>query len=138
FQLANLAEERQRVRILRRRERVARRGVLEDSVADAVRRLWRAGRGSADIERLIARLEIRPVLTAHPTEARRRTLLVALRRCARLLARLDDPRLTPDEDADIRRRLREEITLLWRTSELRSVTPSPLDEVRTALVFFDE
>jgi phosphoenolpyruvate carboxylase len=138
FQLANLAEERQRVRTLRRRERKAPRGVLEDSVADALRRLWRAGRGSAEIERLIRRLDIRPVLTAHPTEARRRTLLVALRRCARLLERLDDPRLTPDEDRDVRRRLREEITLLWRTSELRGVTPSPLDEVRTALVFFDE
>jgi len=79
-----------------------------------------------------------PVLTAHPTEARRRTLLVALRRCARLIARLDDPRLTPDEDGDIRRRLREEISLLWQTAEVRSVTPSPLDEVRTAMVFFDE
>ena len=49
-------------------------------------------------------------MTAHPTEARRRTLLVALRRCYRLLERLDDPRITPDEDREIRRRLREEIT----------------------------
>ena len=66
---------------------------------------------------------IAPVLTAHPTEARRRTTLVALRRCAGLLERLDDPRLTPSEDREIRRRLREEITLLWRTSDLRIVAP---------------
>ena len=79
-----------------------------------------------------------PVLTAHPTEARRRTLLLALRRVARLVEQLDDPRLTPSEDRDLRRRLREEVTLLWRTAELRSISPSPLDEVRSAMVFFDE
>ena len=84
------------------------------------------------------RLRITPVLTAHPTEARRRTLLLALRRVERQLARLEDPRLTPAEDRDARRRLREEITLLWRTADLRAVAPSPLDEVRTALAFFDE
>ena len=85
----------------------------------------------------VGRLAVDPVLTAHPTEARRRTMLVALRRCAILLARLDDPRLTPSEDREVRRRLREEITLLWRTSDLRIVSPTPLDEVRTAMAFFD-
>ncbi|MEO8229639.1 MAG: phosphoenolpyruvate carboxylase [Chloroflexota bacterium] len=138
FQLVNLAEERHRVRTLRKRERAARGGILDDSVADAVRRIWRTGRGLDDIVALIRRLSIAPVLTAHPTEARRRTLLVALRRCNRLVERLDDPRLTPEEDRDIRRRLREEISLLWRTADLRSVTPTPLDEVRTAMTYFDE
>ena len=85
----------------------------------------------------MGRLSVAPVLTAHPTEARRRTTLLALRRCADLLERLDDPRLTPSEDREVRRRLREEITLLWRTSDLRIVTPTPLDEVRTAMAFFD-
>ena len=138
FQLVNLAEERHRVRTLRRRQRAARGGILDDSVAEAVRRIWRTGRGLDDIVDLIGRLSIAPVLTAHPTEARRRTLLVALRRCNRLVERLDDPRLTPEEDRDIRRRLREEISLLWRTADLRSVTPTPLDEVRTAMTYFDE
>jgi phosphoenolpyruvate carboxylase len=138
FQLVNLAEERHRVRTLRKRERAARGGILDDSVAEAVRRLWRTGRGVDELVALIGRLRISPVLTAHPTEARRRTLLVALRRCHRLVERLDDPRLTPDEDRDIRRRLREEISLLWRTADLRSVAPTPLDEVRTAMTFFDE
>ena len=87
---------------------------------------------------LIGELSIGLVLTAHPTEARRRTMLVALRRVFGLLDRLDDQRITPDEDAEIRRRLREEISLLWRTSALRMERPSPLDEVRNALLFFDE
>ncbi len=138
FQLVNLAEERQRVRTLRRRERSAPQGVLDESIAEALRSLSRSGRTSTEIAALLARTSIQPVFTAHPTEARRRTLLVALRRCYRLLERFDDPRITPDEDRELRRRLREEITLLWRTSDLRSVAPSPLDEVRTALTFFDE
>jgi phosphoenolpyruvate carboxylase len=137
FQLVNLAEARGRLRALRRRERAAPHGLLDDSVAEAVHRLRRSGRTEADLDALIERMRITLVLTAHPTEARRRTALVALRRCAVLLERLDDPRLTPSEDREIRRRLREEITLLWRTSDLRSVAPEPLDEVRTAMAVFD-
>jgi phosphoenolpyruvate carboxylase len=136
FQLVNLAEERHRVRILRRRGRAARAGVLDDSAAEAIESLRRRTSDPA-VADLVGRLAISPVLTAHPTEARRRTLLLALRRCALVLERLDDLRLTPEEDHDARRRLREEITLLWRTTELRGVTPTPLDEVRTALAFFD-
>ena len=137
FALVNLAEAHGRVRALRRRERAARSGVLDDSIADAIGQLRRLGRTQAELEASVARLAVSPVLTAHPTEARRRTVLVALRRCGTLLERLDDARLTPSQDRDVRRRLREEITLLWRTSDLRLVTPTPLDEVRTAMAFFD-
>ena len=137
FQLVNLAEARARIRALRRRERAARDGLLDDSVAEAVTRLRRAGRKDPDLDAIFERLRITPVLTAHPTEARRRTALVALRRCAILLEGLDDPRLTPSDDREIRRRLREEITLLWRTSDLRAVAPAPLDEVRTEMAVFD-
>jgi len=137
FALVNLAEAHGRVRALRRRERAARDGVLDDSIADAVAQLRRLGRTDADLQAAVGRLEISPVLTAHPTEARRRTVLVALRRCGTLLERLDDPRLTPSQDRDVRRRLREEITILWRTSDLRLVAPTPLDEVRTGMAFFD-
>lgn len=138
FGLVNLAEERHRVRTLRERERAARGGPIDGSIASAVDLLANRGHTREEVELLVGALSIAPVLTAHPTEARRRTLLVALRRCAGLIERLDDPRLTPGEDADLRRRLREEITVLWRTSAVRSVTPTPLDEVRAAMVFFDE
>ena len=122
---------------LRRRERAAGDRLLDDSIAEAIARLRRAGRSDADLDAALASLRITPVLTAHPTEARRRTTLVALRRCAVLVERLDDPRLTPSEDREIRRRLREEITILWRTSDLRTIAPEPLDEVRTAMAVFD-
>ncbi|MFL5644564.1 MAG: phosphoenolpyruvate carboxylase [Chloroflexota bacterium] len=137
FGLVNLAEARGRVRTLRRRERASRDGVLADSLADAVGELRRLGRTDADLDALVGRLVVAPVFTAHPTEARRRTTLVALGRCAILVARLDDPRMTPSDDREVRRRLREEITVLWRTSDLRVVAPTPLDEVRTAMAFFD-
>ena len=137
FQLVNLAEARGRVRALRRRERAMRDGFLDDSIAEALDRLRRTGYDDPELDGLLARLRINPVLTAHPTEARRRTALVALRRCAVLVDRLDDPRLTPSEDREVRRRLREEITILWRTADLRSIAPEPLDEVRTAMAVFD-
>ena len=137
FQLANLAEEKGRVRVLRRRERGAGRAPVPGSLSDAVARLAHGGGDAAAVERQVAALEISPVLTAHPTEARRRTVLLALRRIYRLLDGLDDARLTPAGDAEIRRRLREEITVLWRTADLRQERPTPLDEVRSAMVFFD-
>ncbi len=157
FRLVNLAEERDRVRTARRRERSGRDDAAWETIAGAVaairggpetRRRGRSASASKaspsaaaraeEVRRLIGGLRITPVLTAHPTEARRRTLLLALRRVDRLLANLDDRDLPASEDRDVRRRLREEITLLWRTADLRAVTPSPLDEVRTALAFFDE
>ncbi len=138
FQLANLAEEKERVRRLRRSARRSTRAIVEGSVADAVDGLRRAGVSRARRQAIVDRLSVGLVLTAHPTEARRRTMLMALRRCYRLLDQLDDPRLTPDEDAEVRRRLRQEITLLWHTSPLRVQAVTPLDEVRSVMAFFDE
>jgi len=137
FHLTNLAEEKHRVRRVRKRARTATAGGPDGSIEAAVRRLLRED-SEARVRALLDELSIGLVLTAHPTEARRRTVLVALRRVAVLIDQLDDRRITPSEDADIRRRLREEISLLWRTSALRRERPSPLDEVRTALLFFDE
>ncbi|MDQ3127198.1 MAG: phosphoenolpyruvate carboxylase, partial [Chloroflexota bacterium] len=149
FRLVNLAEERELVREARRAERATQRSAggrrgtgdehrPDDSLATAVAWLRRSGIDDAGIANAIGRLRIQPVLTAHPTEARRRTVLIALRRIDRLLARLAERDIVAGEDRDVRRRLREEITLLWRTADLRAAAVSPLDEVRTALAFFDE
>ncbi|MBA2254305.1 MAG: phosphoenolpyruvate carboxylase, partial [Chloroflexi bacterium] len=138
FQLTNLAEEKERVRRLRKRARTQPGGVVSGSIAAAVGQLRANDWSAARAAELMERLSVALVLTAHPTEARRRTLLVALRRCYRLLDQLDDPRLAPSDDVEIRRRLREEITGLWHTAGLRRDAPTPLDEVRTAMAFFDE
>ncbi|MEO8511814.1 MAG: phosphoenolpyruvate carboxylase, partial [Chloroflexota bacterium] len=134
FLLTNLVEEKHRLRVLAQRARAANKRPLDESL-DAAVAAWR---GKGDIGPLVDRMRVSPVLTAHPTEARRRTVLVAQRRIARLLERLDDLRLTPSADDDLRRRLLEEITILWRTSPIREQRPTPLDEVRAAMVFFDE
>jgi phosphoenolpyruvate carboxylase len=140
FRLVNLAEERELVRTARRRERerAAPRATPDTSIAAAAEWLRRTGATEAEVAVAIERLRITPVLTAHPTEARRRTVLIALRRVDRLLGRLADRDIDVTEDRDARRRLREEITILWRTADLRATAVSPLDEVRTALAFFDE
>ncbi|MBI2775887.1 MAG: phosphoenolpyruvate carboxylase [Chloroflexi bacterium] len=140
FRLANLAEERQRVRVLQQRGRAGSGMARDDTLAGVVRTL--RGRGLfpdpvAGTAAAIRGLRIHPVLTAHPTEARRRTALMALARVARLLEQHDDPRLTPVAAAALDDRLREELSILWRTAEVRSGSPSPLDEVRTAMTFFD-
>src|SRR5205814_9161508 len=77
FQLANLAGERHRVRTLGRRARAGRHGAVDGSIAWAVRALPRSVTTSGQLGELVQRLAVVPVLTAHPTAARRRTLLVA-------------------------------------------------------------
>ncbi|HET7530532.1 MAG TPA: phosphoenolpyruvate carboxylase [Mycobacteriales bacterium] len=132
FHLVNLAEERHRVRVLRSRDR-SDLTPAEDSLAGAFARL-----GADEVDRRMAAVEIHPVLTAHPTEARRRAVVTALRRIAAQLDREDDERLGAGERADSRRRLLEEIEVLWRTALLRSRRLEPLDEVRTTMAVFDE
>jgi phosphoenolpyruvate carboxylase len=135
FHLANLAEEHQRIRTLRERDSGGE--PVRESLADAVARL-RAGPGPECLDELVAGLRVHPVLTAHPTEARRRAVTEALRRIGALLTRLDDETFGASERAETRRRLKEEIDLLWRTSALRTATMRPLDEVRSAMTAFDE
>lgn len=130
FQLINIAEARDRVRRATRRARTTGGASEGAPLREALRR--------PHAREALARVRVNPVFTAHPTEARRRTVLVALRRIARLLERADDPRLSPAGDRDLRRQLREEVAVLWQTAELRRGAPTPIDEVRTAMVVFDE
>jgi phosphoenolpyruvate carboxylase len=129
FQLANLAEQQHRVR--RRRDVEREDGVPRESLAEAFRRLREAG---VDREALAAAAEhvsLELVLTAHPTEATRRTILQAQARLGGLLAELDT-------GADIVERAAEEITVLWQTDEVRPQRPRVVDEVRHGLWFFEQ
>jgi phosphoenolpyruvate carboxylase len=137
FQLVNLAEEMETVRRLKA-DQAASGPAVEGTPLAAVEWLSERGWSREQVAGQFSRMRISPVLTAHPTEARRRTMLTALRRCYRLLDQLDDPRLGAADDADLRRRLREEISILWRSSAVRRSAPTPIDEVRTAMTFFDE
>lgn len=135
FQLVNLAEEHHRVHDLRDRARTEI--PLHESIAAAVADV-REQSGVEELAGLLERLEITPVLTAHPTEARRRAVVEALERVAAQIAGLDDPRLSAPEEDELERRLAEEIAILWRTDQVRPLRPSPLDEVRAVMALFDE
>ena len=143
FHLVNLAEEQQRVRTLR--HRASGDTPPRESLADAAERIT-AEQGRAHLDALLGELVVHPVFTAHPTEARRRAVVASLRRIGGLLASVDDDLAREVETgtamssrgAELRRRLREEIDLLWRTAQLRVAGMTPLDEVRTVMTAFDE
>lgn len=135
FQLVNLAEERHRVRTLR--DRRQGRDAIADSIAAAVDEIV-ATDGRPALHELLQRMRIEPVLTAHPTEARRRAVSDALARVSAQLEKLDDHHLTRVGEATVYRRLAEEVAILWRTSQLRSQRPTPVDEVRRVLAVFDD
>nr|BFE86565.1 hypothetical protein GCM10020093_091660 [Planobispora longispora] len=131
FHLANLAEEHFRIRMLRVRDTGGE--PLPESLGHVVREL-----GDERVAELVEGLRLHPVLTAHPTEARRRAVVTAIQRISGHLAAYNDPGRGVSERAETRRRLLEEIDLLWRTAQLRHTKLDPLDEVRTAMAAFDE
>ena len=135
FHLVNLAEEHQRIRSLR--ERDSGQQPMRESLAAAVTEIEQ-DTGREHLGELLASLRVHLVLTAHPTEARRRAVVAALRRISGQLGVLDDPRAGATDRAEARRVLREDIDLLWRTSQLRVKAMDPIDEVRTVMTAFDE
>ncbi|TYL45676.1 phosphoenolpyruvate carboxylase [Nocardioides sp. BGMRC 2183] len=88
-----------------------------------------------ELAAILERIEYRPVFTAHPTEASRRSVLRLLRRLVEAADAAEDPRASAADAARNERRLRELVDLLWQTDELRVVRPEPKDEARTAIYF---
>lgn len=137
FHLVNLAEEHQRVRILRERDGRPDREHATDSVAAAFMRLAAEVGDDTALERLQA-LRFHPVFTAHPTEARRRAVSSSIRRLAALLEEHDASLRNGADQRRAERRMLEEVDTLWRTAPLRPEKPSPTDEVRAVMAVFDE
>ena len=135
FQLANIAEQHHRLRRRRQYEHEGR--VPRESLAAAVTQLREAGVGDDELLAAASRLELRPVLTAHPTEATRRTILQAHQRLATALRRLDDPELPHSTRRRVDEQIAEEVTVLWQTDEVRSRRPRVVDEIRNGLWFVE-
>src|SRR3569833_1014264 len=137
FSLLNLAEEAAQHQ--QRRQEVSRGGPLWVGSFDHTLRLFHAqGISAEQLQTLFDRLYYMPVFTAHPTEAKRRTIMEALRRIFVTSERLDDPRIGEEEEEDIIRQLEADIQILWKTDELRANRPHVRDEIRNGLFNFQE
>jgi len=130
FQLVNLAElERQARSVIDTGDET---GELDRSVA----RCAEDGVPAARVAAILEQLEVRPVLTAHPTEAVRRSILDHQDRIGQELARLRAP-LSARERDRVRQRIATQVEVLWHTDEVRSVRPRVLDEVGNALFYLE-
>jgi phosphoenolpyruvate carboxylase len=139
FNLANVAEQVHRGRELA--------GIRERDgtwLAQATERIAAAGVPEGDLAAEVRRLAVRPVFTAHPTEAARRTVLSKMRRIAGLLDEWDVAIGHGGGPGDVARerrvraRLEELIDLMWQTDELRIASPDVVDEARNVVYYFDE
>ena len=131
FHLANVAEQTHRVGDLT---------AADDgrTFAATVDRILAAQPEPDVLKDVLERLELRPVFTAHPTEAVRRTLLTKLGRIADLLVARNERGISSARRSGIDRRVAEIIDQIWQTDELRSHRPQPIDEARSAMFYLDQ
>ena len=137
FHLVNKAEQIEIVRVNRERAMTATPDApRRESVAGAIRHLRDAGLDAEQALALVRRLDIQPTLTAHPTEARRRTILLHQQAAAAGLDALTTPgALTPDEAAATQDEVENRLRLLLATDEVRPAEVTVRDEVRHGLYF---
>src|SRR3989449_251152 len=123
-----------------RRQSEVERGYAElgGRVAQVVRDAAAQGVSPAEMRSVVASLRVRPVITAHPTEAKRVTVLEKHRRIYRRLVDLEAPRWTPRERSGLVDAVRTEIELLWLTGELRLEKPTVAQELAWGLYFVTE
>ena len=129
FNLANVAEQVDRVKVLAK-EKQSSGGWISQAVTNIEKSLTNKEFTAADLQNWLINFSVRPVFTAHPTEAARRSVLSKLTTISELL---DQP------ESEIRNtRLAEAIDLIWQTDELRLGQPEPLDEAVNSLYYLDE
>ena len=140
--LANIAEQRHKVRERRTAQMRAARGHLVeprlDSCSDAIAKMISAGIEPARVHEAASTQHVEFVLTAHPTQVVRRTLLQRYNRMADSLRDGDRKDLTPDEQDAVRSQLRRDISTVWNTDELHRSRPTPTDEVRGGLAVLEQ
>ena len=132
FQLTNIAEDQQRIRVLREREQNNR---LHESISSAITELKQEGFSAQDIRDILKQLRLRLVLTAHPSEAKRKELLIKLRSITEMMEKLERESLLSRELATLEDELAAEIEELWQTRPIRGHQTTVADEVDFGLYF---
>ncbi|GIV21651.1 MAG: phosphoenolpyruvate carboxylase [Armatimonadota bacterium] len=142
FQLLNTVEQKEIVRVNRERQMQATGIPRPESIREAILRLKENGVTAEQMQQLLYQIDICPTITAHPTEARRRSVLDKLYRIAQQLAERALPPNAPRLDLPLNTigiaegEIRRTLTALWQTDEFSSTAVTPQDEVRHALYFF--
>lgn len=138
FHLINIAEQNHRIRRRRQYQLEDDSIVQPDSIESAILSLKENNINEDMIQEVLNKLSLELVITAHPTEAAKRSILEIQQRIAVVLKKLDHPLLTKRERSKLEESLFNEVTILWQTDELRHNKPSVLDEVRNGLYYFDQ
>ncbi|MEA2002747.1 MAG: phosphoenolpyruvate carboxylase [Actinomycetota bacterium] len=133
FYLANVAEQTHRMD-----HEAVRRDADQGILGETIDRIIAGDADRELVQQVVNRLDVRPVFTAHPTEAARRSVRTKIVRLAELLEERADPRISESTLARTQRHIAELIDLIWQTDELRRERPKPIDEARTVLDYFDE
>ena len=137
LQLANIAEDAHHIR-RRRAHDLAGSPPREGSLAHALDQLDASGIAPETVADFFAHARVVPVLTAHPTEVQRQSMIRNHRALARLIETRDRLRLTPEELADNTQALESAILTLWQTRMLRPVRLKVIDEVKNGISYFEE
>jgi phosphoenolpyruvate carboxylase len=138
FQLLSIAEQNRDMRNRREVERERGYDQVRGTFASVFAAAAAEGIDAAEVRRALSDLKVRPVITAHPTEAKRITVLERHRRIYVRLFELESPRWTDRERRELIDALAEEIELLWLTGELKLQKPTVEQEVAWGLYFFNE
>jgi phosphoenolpyruvate carboxylase len=131
--LANIAEDQNNIRQMRGQAGTPKAGTLAGTLAHA----REAGIGAADLRKFFGQAFVGPVLTAHPTEVRRKSTIDREMEIAELLDRRERVQLTVEESSADEEQLRREVLTLWQTNLLRRTKLTVLDEVANGLSFYD-
>jgi phosphoenolpyruvate carboxylase len=133
FDLINLAEQQARVRALRTRAAQSPTQPLPETLHMALAKLRDRGFTHERVASMLERALVRPVFTAHPSEARRRTILEKIDAIASQLDRLEYCQLLPSERAEAMSAITAEVEAFWFTDIVRNDRPTVLDEIRHGL-----
>ncbi|GAA5110319.1 phosphoenolpyruvate carboxylase [Alloalcanivorax gelatiniphagus] len=136
--LANIAEQHHRERLHRRHERYPGDPDTDQGLRQVLAELNQQGVPAERIRETLTPLSVELVLTAHPTEVTRRTLIRKYDQMADLLAERDRPDLTTEEEHGLRQRLRELILSAWSTDEIRRERPTPVDEAKWGFAVIEQ